>query len=185
MSVSLLIPTTKTDIAADVTHADEWLTEGAPGISCARNLLASRARGSILVFMDDDVNPDSTAWNRLINVRHNEVIMCEGYSHPITRVMALHKYVFNDIGGFDERIRYNGEDLDFYWRALSKGYNVSILPRCRVKHRAHGKPHFARYHFEGAYTRVKHRRVSLDYFVQTNPIISLLRLAGVLYYKWT
>jgi len=133
--------------------------------------------------MDDDIKPDPIVWEFIANVEPREILMVEGYRHPITRIMALHKETFNDIGGFDENIRYNGEDLDFYWRALDKGYIISTIPKCLVFHEPHNKSNFAKYHFESAYTRIKHGRMSLDFFVQTNPLIAILRLAGYIYHS--
>lgn len=188
MSCSLLIPTTKTRIRTledpnTINYIKEVIKERAPGLSYARNRLAEKANCKILLFMDDDVRLDPRLWERIIDISPNEVLMSQGYRHPITRVMAIHKKTFLDIGGFDENIKYNGEDLDFYWRSLNAGYNVSIMPDCLVYHTPHNKPNWSRAHFESAYTRVKHKRVSLDFLIQTNPLIALLRFLGVVYYK--
>ena len=188
MSCSLLIITIKdhilTILAPEVEeYACEVLIDASPGVSYARNKLAYLASGDILVFMDDDIIPDRSVWELIANIRHREIMMVEGYRHPITRIMAIHKDDFNDIGGFDENIRYNGEDLDFYWIALEKGYIISTIPKCLVSHEPHGKSNWFKYHFESAYTRVKHDRISLDFFVQTNPVIAFLRLTGFIYHS--
>jgi len=186
MSCSLLIITLKENILtleSPHSQASEVLTSKIPGVSVARNKLAERAKEDVLVFMDDDIKPDPIVWEFIANVEPREILMVEGYRHPITRIMALHKETFNDIGGFDENIRYNGEDLDFYWRALDKGYIISTIPKCLVFHEPHNKSNFAKYHFESAYTRIKHGRMSLDFFVQTNPLIAILRLAGYIYHS--
>lgn len=188
MSCSLLIITIKDHIlTVEAPEVEEYtcevLIDTSPGVSYARNKLAHLASGDVLVFMDDDIIPDRSVWGLIANIRHREIMMVEGYRHPITRIMAIHKEDFNDIGGFDENIRYNGEDLDFYWRALKKGYVVSTIPKCLVFHEPHNKSNWARYHFESAYTRIKHGRISLDFFVQTNPVIAILRLAGYIYHS--
>ncbi len=164
-------------------YAYEVATNRSPGISLARNHLAHMACAEVLAFMDDDIRPDKRVWDLIANIRSGEILMLEGYRHPITRVMAIHKEDFIDIGGFDEKIRYNGEDLDFYWRALDKGYVVSTIPKGLVHHEPHSKSNWAKYHFESAYTRVKHGRISLDFFVQTNLVIALLRLTGWIYHS--
>ncbi len=195
MSCSLLIITLKenNDILTlenpEVKeYTSEVLIDRSPGVSWARNHLAYQAIGEILAFMDDDVRPDKRVWELIANLRKREILMVEGYRHPITRVMAIHKEDFNDIGGFDQAIWYNGEDLDFYWRALDKGYVVSTVPKGLIHHEPHSKSNWAKYHFESAYTRVKHGRISLDFFVQTNPVIAFLRLTGFIYHyacaKW-
>ena len=188
MSCSLLIITLKENILTlenpEVKeYTSEVLVDRSPGVSWARNTLAYQANGEILAFMDDDIRPDKRVWDLIANLRRGEILMVEGYRHPITRVMAIHKEDFNDIGGFDQNIWHNGEDLDFYWRALDKGYVVSTIPKGLVHHEPHSKSNWAKYHFESAYTRVKHGRISLDFFVQTNPLIALLRLAGYIYHS--
>ena len=192
MSCSLLIITLKENILTlenpEVKeYTSEVLVDRSPGVSWARNTLAYQACGDVLAFMDDDIRPDKRVWDLIANLRRGEILMVEGYRHPITRVMAIHKEDFNDIGGFDQNIWHNGEDLDFYWRALDKGYVVSTIPKGLVHHEPHSKSNWAKYHFESAYTRVKHGRMSLDFFVQTNPLIAILRLSGYIYHsirKW-
>jgi GT2 family glycosyltransferase len=42
--------------------------------------------------------------------------------------------VFDDVGGFDERFFAYYEDVDFAWRARSRGYRCRFLPEARVLH---------------------------------------------------
>jgi len=164
-------------------YSSEIIIDNSPGVASARNRLAEKASQELLIFLDDDVKLEESAWSQIVNVKTNEIFMAQGYRHPITRVMMIKKETFNEIGKFDENIKYNGEDLDFYWRALKQGYIISIIPDCLIEHKIHHKSNWIKSHFESAYTRVKHDRISLDFFVQTNPIIALLRLAGFIYYK--
>jgi len=188
MSCSLLIITNKEKIQTlddplIEKYVSETLIDKSIGVSHARNRLAYTAQNDILVFLDDDVKLEPNIWEQIIAIQPNQIFMTQGYQHPITRVMAINKKTFFEIGGFDENIRYNGEDLDFYWRALNQGYTIGILPSCQIYHESHRKSNWTKYHFESAYTRVKHRRISLDFFVQSNPIIALLRLAGFIYHR--
>jgi len=164
-------------------YSSEIIVDDSLGVASARNRLAEKASHELLIFLDDDVKLKESVWSQIINVKSNEVFMAQGYRHPITRIMAIKKETFNEIGKFDENIRYNGEDLDFYWRALKQGYIISIIPDCLIEHRIHYKSNWAKSHFESAYTRVKHGRISIDFFVQTNPIIALLRFAGFIYHQ--
>jgi len=188
MSCSLLIITNKEKVQTlddplIEKYVSETLIDKSKGVAHARNRLAYAAQNDILVFIDDDVKLEPELWDQITQVQPHQILMAQGYQHPITRVMAIRKRTFFKIGGFDEKIKYNGEDLDFYWRALNQGYMIGILPGCQIHHEPHKKSNWSKYHFESAYTRVKHGRISLDFFVQTNPIIALLRLAGFIYHK--
>lgn len=189
MSCSLLIASNKDEVLTlkdpkMQKYASEILINNTLGVSASRNQLAKEARNEVLVFMDDDIKVLQTVWDSLRKVKPDEIFMVEGYNHPITRIMALHKKTFYDIGGFDENIKYNGEDLDFYWRALEKGYIISIIPQCLVQHKPHRKANWLKYHFESGYARIKHGKTNLHFFVQANPIVFILRLTGYLYYKY-
>jgi len=188
MSCSLLIISNKDNIITlddpiIEKFASEVLVENAPGVSTSRNKLGFKAKNDLLVFLDDDIKLESSIWNYLVNLQPHEVCMAQGREHPITRVMALDRKAFYDIGGFDENIKYNGEDLDFYWRALEKGYIINIIPQRWIHHEEHPKANFARYHFESAYARVKHGRLHPSFFIQKNLKIVFLRLAGFIYYS--
>ena len=186
--ISLLIASNKEEITTlrdphIRVYVSETIIDNTPGIGLARNKLGEGAHEETLLFLDDDIKISPIAWRRITQVRPEEVIMAQGYSHPITRVMAIKKETFNEIGGFDPNIKYNGEDLDFYWRALQQGYTVSIIPKCHIEHKDHRKANWTKAHFESAYTRIKHGRVSLDFFVQTNLLILLLRILGFIHYS--
>lgn len=189
MKFSILIISIKKDIITlndpyVEKFASEIIIDSSPGISSARNKLAEKAQSEILVFLDDDIEVDKAIWDQIAQIQSHEVLMAQGYSHPITRVMAIKKGTFQKIGGFDENIRYNGEDLDFYWRALKKGYTVGIIPSCYIYHKPHRKSNWVKYHFESAYTRIKHGRISIDFFFRPNPMIALLHVAGFIYYNF-
>jgi len=189
MSCSLLIASNKEKIITlddpiIEKYALEIKIEDTFGISKARNKLGYNTKGEILVYLDDDIKLENNLWNHITQIQPHEIYMAQGREHPITRVMVLNRKAFSDIGGFDENIRYNGEDLDFYWRALEKGYVVNIIPQRWIYHDDHPKANFAKYHFESAYTRVKHGRLHPSFFIQKNPLIVLLRLAGFIYYSF-
>jgi len=188
MSCSLLIVSNKDKIITlddpiIEKYASEILVDDTPGISIARNKLGYKAKNDVLLFLDDDIKLEGFLWNNIAHPRPHEVYMAQGREHPITRVMAIGRKAFDDIGGFDENIRHNGEDLDFYWRALDKGYTVGIIPQRWIYHEEHPKANFAKCHFESAYSRVKHGRASPAFFMQKNPLIAILRLAGYVYYS--
>jgi len=190
--MSLLIATNKLDVATlrlndCEKHVKEIRTNSEDGLSVARNALAREAKHSPLVFVDDDVELSEELWNLIGCLpprwREKYIYMSQGGNHPTSRVMILPQNAFNDIGGFDENIRYNGEDFDFYLRAQRKGYFVVVIPNTEIKHKPHKKSHWFNYHFEAPYVRIKHHKVGVNFFFYRNPIVMLLRIMGFLYYR--
>ena len=53
--------------------------------------------------------------------------------------MVIHKTDFWKIGGFDNKIRFTGEDRDFYMRALEKGLKFKEIPMNLIIHKEHEK----------------------------------------------
>jgi len=187
VNVSLLIPTIKPEIK--MLHSNNWrlystqfLSTKTKGLSKARNELATKADGKILVFADDDATMTKEGWELATSIKPHEICMTEGKNHPISRVMSVHAETFWDMGGFDESIKYNGEDLDFYLRAL-RDYKVIEIPKDQVIHKDHAirQPYLCQ--FEAAYIRVKHGITTPRFFVQKNPIKAMLRILG--YFYWT
>ncbi len=59
--------------------------------------------------------------------------------HPLN--MAMHQWVFDDVGRFDERLGVgsafpSAEDNDFCFRLLCAGYSVDLCTEMVVTHRA-------------------------------------------------
>ena len=191
LTYSLLIPTTKEPTNGITTtkdprllwKIDEILVSNVAGIGKARNDLAERATGDVLVYADDDIRIQKEAWDAVETLAPRTLLMLQGHSHPITRFMAVHLETYNELGGFDPFLTRNAEDYDFYWTALRKGIPVIELPSRYVKHVPHGKRLKTRDHLESAYTRVKHGNVTLHFFVQKNPLIAITRLLGLIYYN--
>ena len=163
--------------------------DSSEGLSVARNRLAEKAEYSPLIFADDDVTLNKELWNFIGDLSGQDwdekvICMAEGSHHPISRVMIMDRKAFHDIGGFDESIKHNGEDYDFYLRALKKGYYVTIIPATMIKHIPHKKGNWWRYHFESPVVRIKHHKVGFNFFFYKNPIVMLLRITGFIYYKF-
>jgi glycosyltransferase involved in cell wall biosynthesis len=111
------------------------------GLGVARNFGARQAKGNLLLFLDDDLYLDNSELvNHVLSVGEGEFAMTFLDGFPCTRVLAVHKDDFWSIGGFDERIRFTGEDRDFYVRALNAGLRFKPIPIELVYH----QPHLAR-----------------------------------------
>lgn len=150
------------------------------GLGKARNSCVEASTKNPLIFKDDDVLINPETWGKLLNVQLGTVIMAKGDLHPITRVMAINRVDFHKIGGFDQKIKYNGEDLDFYWRALKKGYKIEIVDVTHIPHKTRNN---IKRQWESAYTRVKHGKVTLNYLLQRGWLITVLRILSVFWFS--
>jgi GT2 family glycosyltransferase len=75
----------------------------------------------------------------------------------VTAACALiPRAVFRELGGFDERFRNGGEDVDFCFRARAAGYGVAVALRSRVRHHVSASPGRKR-HDEANSRRLAHR----------------------------
>ncbi len=191
---SVLVPTLKKTIDLTVPNGCQLLFTRAEGIGYARQLLAEKARHSLLIYCDDDVDIPKNTWQRLLEVNYDEVVMLEGARHPIARIIALHKETLEKLGGWDKDLCYTAEDLDLYCKALKNGVKVSVLPYKSVSHRPHIERNKYKRYWESAYIVAKHgfkffrehgmqHRTPARFFIRKNPLQALLRLLGYTYYK--
>ena len=107
------------------------------GLGLARNNGARKAKRELLVFLDDDLVVDPELWKHVLEVKSGEFGMTFLSGFPCTRVLAIHKADFWRIGGFDEKIKFTGEDRDFYVRAVDAGLKFKWIPMNLVKHQPH------------------------------------------------
>ncbi len=153
--------------------------EGVFNYSAICNLAASRASGSILVFLNDDVQPNDPDWLcSLISTLHGPKVAVagarlnypsgtiqhagiaigigDGTGHPgrhlfdsdtwpwvnFTRdvsavsgaCLAVHRRIFEELGGFDESFPVNYNDVDLCLRARAAGYSVVMDADARLTH---------------------------------------------------
>ena len=152
------------------------------GLSYGRNQGALKAKHDLLMFMDDDIFIYYYAWNFLLDLKKREVKMPFSVTNfPCSRIMVIHKSDFWDAGGFDEGIRFCGEDLDFYLRARHKLRFIEI-PKGLFFHQDH-KFKRKKYHFDRGYLLLKHGCSYLkgDIFIKDymrRPIKGLLLILG-------
>lgn len=131
-----------------------WTTGPGRHAATARNIGATRARGEVLLFSDDDGIP-SPGWvreNRLLHERAGSVglsklVLPPHLSSGVTlgRVrgwwstngcsISMRAELFNEIGGYDERFStYGGEDADLGWRLKQARARFVLLSRAPVEH---------------------------------------------------
>jgi len=190
--MSVLIPSLK-DPQSIITLQNDfpsWVKEflvdpSTFGISKARNYLAETARYNTLIYADDDIRISPALWEKIpYPIPLHQVFMYQGGNHPITRLMILNKKTLHAIGGFDEYLRHNAEDYDIYLRLLKAGVLVNIIPQGYVLHKDHKKSNFFRSQLESVYVRVKHGKCRANFLINKNPLATIIRLLGYIYYKF-
>ena len=136
---SIIITSRKTKIVTLDSCPDvlDTVISNEVGLGLARNRGAQRAKGDLLIFLDDDLVVDPKLWSYVLDIKEGEFGMTFLSGFPCTRVLAIHKADFWGIGGFDEAIRFTGEDRDFFVRAVDAGLKFKWIPMNLVKHQPH------------------------------------------------
>lgn len=81
-------------------------------------------------------------WNGFIWSRAEQNIQDTGQYNEECEILAgksascmVRKYVFNEVGGFDESFGILGEETDLSWRIWLKGYKVMYCPKSLAHHK--------------------------------------------------
>lgn len=137
--VSIIIPSAKTEIHTleSLKHKNEVIISRKAGLGKARNHGAKTSRGKLLIFLDDDLTVNPTLFTFLLSLKHGEFAMAKHSGFPCSRVCAIYRDDFFHIGMFDDSIRFVGEDMDFYFRAVEKGLTFRLVPRSLFSHKSH------------------------------------------------
>ncbi len=150
-SVSVIIPTlsnnpfTVKSIPPDIEIIIERYKSTNRNIfstSIARNIGAFKAKGEIIVFMDDDIEFSHDFFSDLVSSVRNGVVVglkSEWHDHLISRALAMMREDFVISGGFDPLMIFS-EDIEFSYRLEIMGFKIIGLPVDSVKH----KPHLSR-----------------------------------------
>jgi glycosyltransferase involved in cell wall biosynthesis len=102
-----------------------------------RNNGARKAQNDLIVMLDDDIVLSPEIWRHVLNVERGEFAMAFLSGFPCSRVVAVHADDFWSVDGFDESIKFTGEDRDFYVRALSAGLKFKEIPLSLIQHKEH------------------------------------------------
>lgn len=97
--------------ADDRVHPD-WAARMRDGLADADG-----ATGPLLAFWEDD--PTQLDVRQPVNLP-----TCEGFPYLSGGNLGIHRYVFDELGGFDESLILGQEDVDFGWRADAAGFRL-------------------------------------------------------------
>lgn len=144
MKVSIIIPTINDEpvTVKSLKHCPvphQLILSRKFGLGYARNHGARQAEHDLLVFLDDDLILKQEIWELILTTCKGEFRMARDKSSdlPCSRAMAIHAEDFWRIGGFDESIKFTGEDRIFYIEAVQHGLKFSEIPMKFVVHKHH------------------------------------------------
>lgn len=131
---------------------DRFRREGGDLAACASRLLSPETAGSIN-GAGGMINLLGHAWDRGFPDEGGCLFQYPiPVSYACTAAMMVRREALQEVGGFDERLRYAYEDADLGWRLNLLGYRVLYEPRasawhCRNTTLGGGMP-FNKYHYE-------------------------------------
>jgi GT2 family glycosyltransferase len=171
-------------------HGAEIVHEPGSTVASARNLALPAATGDILVFLDTDQQaPPHWLATLVAPIEADEADWTGGPTRPMvsldlmalkeqrlyaaaredpTRIpmgnSAWHRRVFDEVGGFDERLSRGGEDWDLALRASAAGFQGQLVEEAWVTHDLRGLDSYAtvakkqfRYNVGGAMAYLKNK----------------------------
>ena len=107
------------------------------GLGFARNLGVSKCNSDLVFMFDDDLIFGQNLMDLLLKVKPGEFAIAHNRDHYSTRVFAIHRSDYFNVGGFDSSIKYVFEDGDFVLRALKNGLKLKVVPSSLYFHVEH------------------------------------------------
>ena len=102
---------------------------------------------------------------------HNKAVLAVGSAGMLVR-----RDVWDQLGGFDARLRLFRDDLDFCWRVQAAGYRVQVVTDAVLYHRELSARR--RRPTEGGGSRRLDRRNALYVLAVNLPLLAMLRIVG-------
>lgn len=148
----------------DRIHTRIVQTPNPGGLARARNVGAAAAAGEFLVFCDADDIADvgwldamvraadgfAAVGGHLEEERLNDPVvrqwrpaLTDGdlpgafgmVKVPVGANCAVWKGVYSEVGGFEERLNFTGEEVDFFWRVILAGHEIRYAPDAIMHYR--------------------------------------------------
>jgi GT2 family glycosyltransferase len=102
---------------------------------------------------------------------HNQAVLAVGSAGMLVR-----RDVWDQLGGFDARLRFFRDDLDFCWRVQGAGYRVRVVTDAVLYHRELSARR--RRPIDGGNARRLDRRNALFVLAVNLPLLTMLRIVG-------
>ena len=140
--VAVVIPSIKDEIRTleSVPEDVSVIVERTGTLNEARNRGVRNTESDIVVIMDDDIAFSEELFNSLVDhVDPGTLLGVEDWEFGLVagRVMAFHRDLWEDVGGFDERLRSHNGDTEFSIKVHKAGYDVRTVPRSLFDHEEH------------------------------------------------
>ncbi|MGF3522648.1 MAG: glycosyltransferase family 2 protein [Candidatus Bathyarchaeia archaeon] len=110
---------------------------GGSGLGFVRDYAVRSNPNSLIVMFDDDLVVHREFWLWLQRLNQGEFAIARVGKHFSTRIFAIHKKDYLEVGGFDTKIKFVFEDGDFVVRALKTGLRIKIVPTHMYGHIEH------------------------------------------------
>jgi precorrin-6B methylase 2 len=181
-NVSIVIPTLTGKIATlqYLPAYPEIIVVKGLSATKARNFGAKTSKGAFLIFMDDDIKFNRELIKQIISmIKPNTIVTLNGTS----RIMAVRRSDFQSLGGFDENIPYCiWEEIEFFWRAKTKGFHFINLDNSLVTHLGKHPVWKKRFFqiFNSTYVYLKHGYWHV--LICANPLWLLVRWLSLIYW---
>lgn len=137
--VTVIIPTISEDVLTRRSIPDGvpvLITRGGT-LNEARNAGVKRAETERVLILDDDVSfSESFFWETVDRIEDNRLIGMVDWNYGLTagRIMGFTKKTWDEIGGFDERLRSHMGDTDFAIKAHKRGFDIVRIPQSKMDH---------------------------------------------------
>ena len=169
--ISVVIPSFKREVVTLYSLScpvNRIVISRGKGLGYARNRGACEANDVLLVFLDDDLILDKEICEHIVSTEKGQFKMLSVKGKCSSRVIVIWASDFWALKGFDEKIRYSGEDVDFFLRALKFGLRYVPIPETFARHIKHrerwqNKCLNIKIHFERARHLVRHGKAYLDF----------------------
>jgi hypothetical protein len=140
--ISIIIPTSKSSVLTFESLKEcpvpyQLVTSSYKGVGKARHYGVCAAKNDLVVMFDDDLIVKPEIWKHILKLKQTEFILTHVGEHLSTRVFAIHKMPYLEIGGFDTNIKYIFEDGEFAIRAKTFGLTLKVLSHDFIIHKDH------------------------------------------------
>ncbi len=184
------------------------------GLAASSNLLAKQAKGEYLFFLNNDTKVKRDIFEHLLKSpydvsgctmfdyigkkRLSSRVSLDRFGCPAAETgpmfypdgaIFIKRSVFEEVGGFDERLFLYGEDRDLCWRVLLAGFSVGSATSAIFYHNSGsvlGSSYLQRYHSEKNIIRSMLKNYTLKSLFKILPqyfFWSILELGYILFTK--